>query len=153
MITVAAFLAALAAQPLADNPHRCLGVVVPVSGLRAALLGDQAVAALRRFARARLADDYRTRYVVFAPYGYDRGIDSNIATTQLRGEIVRAHLVAAGLPEERIRVIRLGEQGSYPFPAGLDAAERAVERPGSLADRWTNAASVTVELPPGAPAC
>ncbi len=151
MITVAALLAA--AQLPADNPQRCIGVVVPVSGLRAAVLDDEAVAALRRFARARLDDDHRARYVVFAPYGYDRGTASNIAATQLRGETVRAHLVAAGLPAERIRIIRLGEQGDYPFPPGLEAAERAVERPGSRAERWTNAASVTVELPPGPRSC
>ena len=151
MVLVPVLLAALAAaQPPAASPVRCLGVVVPVSGLRAANLDDDAVAALRRFAGAHLADDYRTRYVVFAPYGYDRGTTSNIVATQLRGETVRAHLVGAGLPEERIRVIRLGEQGDYPFPPGLGAIEHAVERRDTPAGRLTSAASVTVELPSGA---
>ena len=155
MISVAALFAALSATqaPAAPAPVRCAGVAVPISGLRSAELDDDAVAALRRFARARLADDYRTRYVVFAPYGWDRGTTSNILATQLRGETVRAHLVAAGLPEERIRVLRLGEQADYPFPSAPAGAERAFERRDTPAGRWTSAASVTVELPPGASAC
>jgi hypothetical protein len=147
---ILALLAALAAQAPPAAPVRCLGVVVPVSGLRTAELDDEAVASLRRFARALRGVDYRIRYVVFAPYGFDRGTTSNIHTTQLRGETVRAHLVAAGLFEEHIRIVRLGEQGSYPFPPAVAEAERMMRSPSSPEHRWTTAASVTLELPPGA---
>ncbi|HTU11429.1 MAG TPA: hypothetical protein VMG08_11090 [Allosphingosinicella sp.] len=144
--------AALAATqvPVSARVH-CIGVVVPISGLRAADLDDEAVADLRRFARAHRGDDYRTNYVVFAPYGYDRGTTSNQAATQLRGDTVRTHLVAAGLPESRIRVLRLGEHADYGFPTELAEIERAIERRPGLSGRWTNAASVTIELPPHAP--
>jgi len=114
-------LAALALAPPADaGMSRCLGVAVPVAGLRAAILDDDAVAALRRFARDHGRDDYRVRYVVFAPYGFDRGTTSNILATRLRGEVVRAHLVAAGLDETRILVLQLGEHADYRFPRGFD---------------------------------
>jgi hypothetical protein len=148
---IASVLAAvlLAAQPAAPDTIRCLGLVVPISGLSStAHLDDEAVAALRRFAAAHAEDDPRIRYVVFAPYGFDRGTTSNIDATQRRGEAVRAHLVAGGLAESRIRVIRLGEQMGYPFPLGLDEAERGVER--AAAEPWASAASITVELTPGA---
>ncbi|MEA3011465.1 MAG: hypothetical protein QOD42_10 [Sphingomonadales bacterium] len=142
------------APPAGAGVSRCLGAAVPVSGLRAAVLDDEAVAALRRFARAHRGDDYRIRYVVFAPYGFDRGTTSNILATRLRGEVIRAHLVGAGLDEDRIRVLQLGEHADYPFPPGTDAVEAAARRRLDLAGRWTTAASVTVESPAGAaPSC
>jgi hypothetical protein len=131
-----------------------LGTAVPVAGLRSASLDDGAVAALRRFARDHGRDDGRIRYVVFAPYGFDRGMASNIVATRLRGEVVRAHLIGAGLDEGRIRVLQPGEQADYPFPPALDEARAALRRGGGALERWTNIASVTVESPAGpAPGC
>ena len=117
-----------------------------MAGLRAAHLADDAVAELRRFARDHRSDDYRIRYVVFAPYGFDRGTTTNREATQLRGEVVRAHLIAAGLDSDRIRVMRLGEHASYPFPPGTAEMEQAARRRGGRAEAWANAASVTLEI-------
>lgn len=142
--------ASLAVAPPADaGVSRCLGVAVPVSGLRAAILADDSVAELRRFARAHGRDDYRTRYVVFAPYGFDRGTTSNIVATRLRGEVIRAHLVGAGLDENRVRVLQLGEHADYPFPTGLEEAERTFRPAPPGSERWALIATVTVESPAG----
>jgi hypothetical protein len=57
--------------------------------------------------------------------------------------------LTAGLPENRIRVLQLGEHADYAFPRGLDEAERALRSGSGPAERWTTGASVTVELPAG----
>lgn len=145
-MSLVVILVAALIQPLAA-PRTCFGTAVPISGLRAAELADDAADELRRFARRPAVQDRRLRFAIFAPYGFDRGITSNVAATRLRGETVRAHLVAAGIDESRIRVIQLGEQGGYPFPPRLADAERAAPLWSTPRDRWTTFASVTVELP------
>ncbi len=155
MLSYTSLLAAALAstQPADGGVSRCLGIAVPMSGLRAAHLDDDSVARLRRFAREHRSDAYRIHYVVFAPYGFDRGTTTNREATQLRGEVVRAHLIAAGLDGDRIRVMRLGEHASYPFPPGMVEAEQAARRRGGRAETRANAASVTLEIPAAAGGC
>jgi hypothetical protein len=144
------FLASVlaATQPTGSNVRNCLGISVPVSGHDTALLDDAAVAALRRFAAGAPVGDYRIRFVVFAPYGFNRGTTVNRQVTRLRGEVIRAHLIAAGLPGDRIRVMQLGEHAHYPFPPTVEAAEAADRRGGGPEGPWGTAGLVIVELPP-----
>jgi hypothetical protein len=145
-LSLLAAAAGAAMQPAAPVAT-CIGTRVLVTN--DADLDDAAVAELRRFARAEPLRDYRRRITVFAPFGLFRGTTQNRDRTALRGEVIRAHLIAAGLPPDRIRVIGLGEHATYPFPPEMRELDRRT--PASAAERDARAGFVIVESPAAAP--